>query len=206
MKYSFAIETHKGSRGEDRASFFPTKNGFVAVVADGAGGTGNGGIAATYLCELTQQAAAAEQHSWATFLAEADLALMRDCAGGLTTAVIVEAANGYLSGASVGDSGAILLSRGETTDLTAAQNPKPLIGSGRAMPVSFGSVHFDGRLLIASDGILKYAPFSKIAQIVFEKTLQSAAVDLIDAARLPSGVFHDDVAVLLSEAADDVTS
>jgi hypothetical protein len=66
MRHNFAIETRNGSRGEDRASFFKTSRGFVAVIADGAGGTSGGAEAATQLCELARDAAKGPTTSWAS--------------------------------------------------------------------------------------------------------------------------------------------
>jgi PPM family protein phosphatase len=199
MHHKFAIETRNGSRGEDRASFFETSRGFVAVIADGAGGTGGGAEAATQFCDLAEEAANGPITSWASFLADADLVLSRSPSGGMTTVVVVEASNGFLVGASVGDSGALLFGQDTVIDLTASQKRKPLIGSGLAEVVPFGPIHFDGRLLLATDGILKYIPTDKIDDLVRRGSLISAALELIEAAKLPNGGFHDDVAVLLSE-------
>lgn len=199
MSYSFVIETRDGSRGEDRASFFLTDGGFVAVVADGAGGTGGGAEAATALCELVAGVVGTPQKSWAEFLLYADNVLSRSASGGLTTAVVVEAVNGNLVGASVGDSGALLFSGDEIVDLTAGQHRKPLLGSGAISAAAFGPVPFNGRLLVASDGVLKYIPLAKICQIVGGEDLQTAGANLIDAAKLPTGQWHDDVAVLLCD-------
>jgi PPM family protein phosphatase len=200
MTYAFAIERRRGSRDEDRASFFPTNRGFVAVVADGAGGMGGGAEAATTLCDLASRCAGEREVSWVTFLLDVDEHLSHSSSGGQTTAVIVEAVDGQLVGASVGDSGTLLFCGDEVIDLTAGQRRKPLIGSGMTTPVAFGPVPFNGRLLLASDGILKYVPFAKLSQVVKTGSLHSAALNLIDAAKLPNGEWHDDVAVVLSDS------
>ena len=59
--------------------------------------------------------------------------------GGQTTGVVAFVrSDGSISGASVGDSVAWLISpAGELTDLTAYQRRKPLLGSGEALPVVF---------------------------------------------------------------------
>jgi serine/threonine protein phosphatase PrpC len=200
MKYPFVIETRQGSQGEDRANFFRTNNGFVAIVADGAGGMGGGAEAATDLCDLVGSTVVTPPKCWAGFLITADAVLSRSATGGQATVVVVEAKDGYLVGASVGDSGALLFSGDLVVELTAAQRRKPLLGSGVADPVSFGPILFDGRLLLASDGILKYLSFAKMIEIIKNPSLQSTALDLVEAAKLPNGSFHDDVAVLLCDS------
>src|ERR1700733_10948627 len=109
MKYSTAIEIRRGSRGEDRAYIFFNTTGFVAIVADGAGGMGGGADAATAVCDLAHKVAFASGDAWSQFLREADVELSRAGTGGQTTAVVVQVSDGSLFGASVGDSGAMLL-------------------------------------------------------------------------------------------------
>src|SRR5262249_7289847 len=97
-------------------------------------------------------------------------------------------------GASVGDSGAWLID--PFVDLTSAQKRKPLIGSGRACPVPFASP-FAGTLLLASDGLFKYAAQSRIRQLAAHPELERIPEMLVDAVRLPSGNLQDDVAVMI---------
>jgi len=77
--------------------------------------------------------------------------------GGQCTAVVVEISEGRVFGASVGDSGAWMLPGKAIVDLTENQNRKPLLGSDEASPMGFGPIEISGRLLIASDGLFKYA-------------------------------------------------
>lgn len=82
-------------------------------------------------------------------------------------------------------------------DVTAQQRRKPLLGSGDAAPTPFGPFTFNGRILVASDGLLKYAPRERIRGTAFEPELERAADALVAAARLPGGGLQDDVALVL---------
>src|SRR5208283_5415611 len=49
------------------------------------------------------------------------------------------------------------------TDLTRGQSRRPFIGSGSAWPVPFDKLRVSGEyLLLATDGLLKYAPQERI--------------------------------------------
>jgi hypothetical protein len=65
-------------------------------------------------------------------------------------------------GASVGDSEAWLVGEATIARLTNGQVHKPLLGSGRAIPVGFGPVPLAGRLIVASDGLFKYCTEQRI--------------------------------------------
>jgi serine/threonine protein phosphatase PrpC len=118
-------------------------------------------------------------------------------ASGETTCVVVVVSEEKISGASVGDSGAWLISDSGVEDLTANQVRKPLLGSGRALPVAFAREKFRGTLLIASDGLLKYSSREKIASLAVAPDLQLAAQELLISVRYSSGAFPDDVSVIL---------
>jgi PPM family protein phosphatase len=142
----------------------PTAGGYLVAVADGAGGTGGGAAAAdrliVALSKLTTEAASTD---WWTVLSEFDEELAARRSGGETTAVVAFVDGDRIVGASVGDSSAWLISTtGEATDLTALQRRKPLLGSGEALPVEFEAERRGGRLLLATDGLTKYAPPERI--------------------------------------------
>ncbi|MBI4032179.1 SpoIIE family protein phosphatase [Candidatus Berkelbacteria bacterium] len=174
----------------------------VIVVADGAGGVGGGAQTAQAVCDLVvthvRRPNSAGQR-WTDQLREIDLAIAASRAGGLSTAVVLEIREGTVTGASVGDSGAWIVSAAEVVDLTKDQVRKPLLGSGAAIPVSFGPVHLNGRLLVGTDGLFKYAARSDIVANAMEGTLEGAASALIDGVRLRNGSLQDDVAVVLCE-------
>ncbi len=71
--------------------------------------------------------------------------------------------------------------------------------SGRAqVPVGFGPTRLEGRLLPATDGLVKYAPADKLADAACIPDLTRAADALVACVRLPSGRFQDDVAFVLT--------
>jgi serine/threonine protein phosphatase PrpC len=192
-----------GGRGEDRVHVEQCGSRTLAVVADGAGGTGAGAAAAVMACSIaaerlrTQGAGTAEV--WARCLYQVDQALVQT--GGQCTAVVVEISEGRVFGASVGDSGAWLLNGKAVIDLTENQHRKPLLGSDEAMPMAFGPIEFSGRLLIATDGLFKYATESEIATRATGASVNEAVARLISGVRLRSGALQDDVGIILIENA-----
>jgi serine/threonine protein phosphatase PrpC len=171
------------------------------VLADGAGGTGRGRAAAERVIAEMEATAATAPAAWdpATQLVRIDAELER--AGGWTTAVVVEVAPGRLRGASAGDSIAWLIGAdGAVDELTAGQQQKPLLGAG-ARPVTFTRAWPDrATLLLASDGLWRYAPTAAIVETAGACDLEQAADRLAALPRLPSGALQDDVALILARA------
>lgn len=186
---------------QDRAEIIERQDGLVLVVADGAGGMGGGAEAAEFVIETVKKWARVDslpdEEDWCRCLTEIDFALAADSASGETTAVVLSVTPKRIMGASIGDSGAWVLHPAEHNALTQFQFRKPLLGSGGAIPVPFTADAFDGTLLLASDGLLKYAPAEPIYRIAQELNLETAAASLIECVRLPSGALWDDVAVIL---------
>jgi PPM family protein phosphatase len=103
-----------------------------------------------------------------------------------------------LVGVSVGDSEAWLVTSGGHYDLTGGQNRKPYLGEGMAEPVPFALPNPGyGTLVAATDGLFKYAAPERIEDATLQADLETAARRVADEARLPSGRFPDDIAVLL---------
>lgn len=196
MNVSVAIETRIGAMDQDRCKYIATSNRTVLVLADGAGGVAGGTEAAEQVLRAADGFAEHQYKSALDTLYALDHSISR--IGGMTTAVLVEAFSGYISGASVGDSVAWLLGSEGGVDLTQAQYRKPLLGDG-AIPVAFGPTQFNGRLLIASDGLVKYVGWETIVQVARIENIWSAAKALVELPRLRSGSFPDDVAVILAE-------
>ena len=117
-------------RGEDRL-VLGSRTAHFAIVADGAGGMGGGALAAERACSLAAQimrtTSPGGPDCWERCLADVDRALTLSGSGGQTTGVIVEIADNQIAGASVGDSGAWLLTKREHVDLTELQRRKPLL-------------------------------------------------------------------------------
>jgi serine/threonine protein phosphatase PrpC len=67
------------------------------------------------------------------------------------------------------------------------------------MPMAFGPIEFSGRLLIATDGLFKYATESEIASRAMDGSVNEAVEKLIAGVRLRSGALQDDVGIILIE-------
>jgi PPM family protein phosphatase len=85
----------------------------------------------------------------------------------------------------------------EITDLTARQRRRPLLGSGEALPVQFEAQLGGGQLLLATDGLVKYATAEEICALATQDGVEEARRALANCVRLPSGALHDDVAVVI---------
>lgn len=192
LRFDLAVEGR-----EDRAAHFVTRLGGVLVVADGAGGTGDGARAAeAVIAAVATNLELHDAEAWAALLARVDMALRH----GETTVVVVSIAGDQLRGASVGDSGAWLIDADGYRVLTEGQPRKPLLGSGRAVPVPFAASLGERTLLLASDGLLNYTSPQRITDLAMASTLPGLAKRLCDLVRLRSGALPDDVAVLLARA------
>jgi serine/threonine protein phosphatase PrpC len=194
MPRAIAIEAARGS-GQDRAAVFDDARSTVIALADGAGGTRRGELAATTIIESIA-AIPRSRTDWCAVIEALDGDPRLD--GGQSTAVVVAIARttGLLTGASVGDSIAWLVRDGEIIDLTDRQQHKPLVGHGcAAMPLR--SVICAGTLVVASDGLWRYAARADIARLASSPDLDSAARALVELVRLPSGRLQDDVSVVL---------
>jgi PPM family protein phosphatase len=153
--------------GEDRAVAVPTSGGYVVAVADGAAGTSSGAVAAERVIALVNKRSRdASSTDWFEAFLELDDELSRGGSGGQTTAAVACVSGNRIAGASVGDSCAWLISPAcEMTDLTARQRRRPLLGSGEALPVVFEAELNGRRLLIATDGLTKYASVEHVCAL-----------------------------------------
>jgi serine/threonine protein phosphatase PrpC len=190
-----------GRTSEDRAAVFDRDDTRVVVIADGARGMSGGALASDALVQTVRAVAENETLDvsdptlWAALFHEADAALSQRMAGE-TTGVVVVVGPGGLTGVSAGDSEAWIVTATSIDDLTAGQK-RARLGSGRAVPVAFRRPRVDGVLLVATDGLFKYASAERIAAAVRDGAVREAADRLVACARLPSGAFHDDVGVVL---------
>lgn len=191
--YAVAVVAAR-ERGQDRAGVFEAQNELVAVVADGAGGTGNGGAAAEAIVDAVG-ARTGRSQDWCSLLEDLD-GDGRRLGHGQSTAVVVSICAGVLSGASVGDSSAWLIQGTNVVDLTEGQTRKPLVGAG-CVPWPIHPTRFDGTLVVASDGLTRYATRTDIVRTASNADLHAAARALIELVRLPNRTLQDDVAVVL---------
>jgi serine/threonine protein phosphatase PrpC len=195
VRFSHAVELAAArTTGQDRAAVFEYPDRLVIALADGAGGSGNGALAAEALVAAVRAAGPAAD--WSAVIEALDL----DGLPGETTAVVLAIDAERIAGASVGDSGAWLIGDA-ILDLTEGQVRKPLVGSGcTCFAVAAGALG-EATLLVASDGLLRYANHRDIARIARGPDLTIAARALIDLVRLPAGALQDDVSVVLCRRA-----
>jgi serine/threonine protein phosphatase PrpC len=195
--FEYVVKIH-GLRGagQDRAAVFERDGGVVVALADGAGGTSNGEIAAQAIVDTAETLHFADA-DWSIVLRQVDGDAHR-LDGGQSTAVIVTVTQDGIRGASVGDSGAWLIrSDGKAEDLTYQQQAKPLVGAGAHPVATIGGPIGDGTLLVASDGLLRYAKPADIVRVASGKDLAAAADGLLALVRDDAGRQSDDVSIVL---------
>lgn len=190
--------------GQDRLAVEQFDDRIVLVVADGAGGMRGGAEAAQLMCDRAMHfahAAPGDAKVWVERLHAIDQELSRSHHGGQTTVAVAEVWNGRVCGASIGDSEAWLIDlHDDVFDLTAQQQRKPLLGSGLARPCGFGPVALNRRrLLLASDGLFRFASRDKLVHIARWTVTPRAPSLLSDLARLPNGELQDDVAIVVCD-------
>jgi len=186
---------------QDRGLVIQDDARVVLCVADGAGGRSGAAEAANMVVELVQQNAAllANCDSCVELLLKMDAEVANNPAAGETTCALALLTQTDIFGASVGDSGIWLIpEHGDYIDLTCGQQRKPFIGSGSAWPVPFRHLIQGGSLLLATDGLLKYASSERIIETCQEHPAELAAQYLIELVRYPSGALPDDVTVILT--------
>ena len=206
MATGFETDTFEDSyrpQAEDRLGVFAIGDGVVITIADGMGGRAGGAEAAEGFvqiagAEVSRLGNLDDPLAWDRVLVLADREIQADPAAGETTAVIVAVTPRGIAGASVGDSVAWLITDDRVWDLTAAQQHKPGLGVGMARPTPFRGKAVPGStLLVATDGLVKYASRETIARVVRESPFVGAARRVVDLVRPPSGRLPDDVAVAL---------
>jgi serine/threonine protein phosphatase PrpC len=179
---------------EDRVAVIHDDERTIVVVADGAGGIGNGDAAAeTVIREVTTDhhgISTAEQ--WETELRQIDCRL----GVGESTAVVVDLRVDSIVGASVGDSRAWIIREGELLDLTVNQIRKPLLGSGDARPTQFSHGSLNGTLIVATDGFCNYVKRDELTSMVAQADLFEIPRRCVELVRLPSGDLWDDIGIV----------
>lgn len=189
---SITHRVESGGANEDRALVERRGERTLAIVCDGAGNGGQGGLAAELAVAELARIWREGLVDWARALLVVDQLLKRQAQGGETTCVVVNISDdGECRGASVGDSGAWMLPRGSPVrDITAHQD-RARLGSGQVNPVRF-KAQLSGRLVIATDGLFKY-----IRSVDIHVYAARGVDALIERVRLKSGALQDDVAVIL---------
>jgi serine/threonine protein phosphatase PrpC len=138
-----------------------------------------------------------------TLLHDMDHAIAMDRDAGETTCTLAVVDEDLVFGASVGDSAAWIIDEASDryTDLSSGQIRKPFVGLGGARPFVFSYRKKKGqRLLLATDGLLKYSSPETIAAVSCEASVESSASRLIELVRYPSGDLPDDITVILASS------
>jgi serine/threonine protein phosphatase PrpC len=186
---------------EDRALVFDAGERTVIVVADGAGGIAGGAhasdavIAAVKSVIDDQSADLDAPFAWRAVLERVDEELART-RGGESTGVVVCVSPRSLVGAAVGDSGAWIVRDDGIDELTSGRATRRA-GTGMAEPILFSRPPLSGTLVVASDGLFAYADRGIIANVVRDRAPDDAAEELRRLVQLPSGAYHDDVAIVV---------
>ncbi len=175
-------------RGQDRVDLRMYSDALVIALSDGAGGTGNGARVA----ELVVDRLLCADRDWDAL----DEAAMR--LGGQATGIAIRIDADGIRGDSVGDSAAWLFRGDDAIELTAHQQRKPLVGDG-CLPVSFRHAAIDGAtLVVASDGLWRYAKLADIAAIAQQHDAARALSLLVELVRLPDRSLQDDVSIAIA--------
>ena len=184
-----------GERCEDRVDVIHTEERTVIVVADGAGGTGSGDLAAEFVVHEVQAnyKLIHSANDWSEFLRQTD----KQISVGESTAVVVDVRPFGIAGSSVGDSQAWIISGGQITDLTAKQVRKPLLGSGTCEPIGFTHSPLAGLLITATDGFFDYAKRDEIIRLVGITKFYEILRKCIELVQLPSGEMWDDIGIVV---------
>lgn len=190
-----------GKQLQDRAETFCLGSTHVLVVADGAGGSSGGAEAADFVTRRIREMGRfqiLDSDSLSRLLERLDGEMAEKELYGETTCVVVAVTEDGLAGASVGDSGAWLISKMEADNLTSEQCRRPFLGSGRAKAIGFSRESFEGTLLVASDGLFKYTSIDMIEEVIRSADLDEALQKLIGLVRYPSGNLPDDLSIVLA--------
>jgi hypothetical protein len=105
-------------------------------------------------------------------------------------------------GISTGDSEVWVVTSTGVDNLTVGQHTRDRLGSNHATATTFQRSSLAGVLVVATDGLFKYAAPDVIARIVRGNAIRVAAEGLVELVRLRSGRLADDVAVVLVRQAE----
>lgn len=175
----------------------------VVVVADGGGGLRGGAAASRSLVAVVEDAvndptfALEDRESWIALFRETDAGLAANRAGETTGVVVVLGSRGIV-GVSTGNTEAWLVAPERVDNLTVGQHAEQRLGTRRTTPTPFQRAAPRGAVLVvASDGLFKFAARDVIASVVRAQAIGVAAENLVELVKLRSGKVAEDVAVVL---------
>jgi serine/threonine protein phosphatase PrpC len=187
------------ARSEDRAMAVPAGDGWVIVVADGAGGVSGGASAAEVVITGVERSLADEAFDpastadWVDLLEALDEVVADAPHAGETTVIAFGVTASGIVGASCGDSQAWLWTPAGRITLTERQH-RTRLGTRRARVQAFHAAAA-GTLLVASDGLFDYAPADDIQRIALGG--DGAAEALIALVQGRNRTLPDDIAVVV---------
>lgn len=201
-RYAFACAfASRGAKSRDAAAVWERGDSLVVLVADGGGGLRDGTAASASLMAIVRTAVddpafvVGKVQSWLDLFHAADTGLASNVAGETTAVLIVLGPDGLL-GISIGDSEAWVITPGGIDNLTIGQHTRHRLGNQQGSLVIFERSALTGVLVLASDGLFKYASMPIIAGLVRDCTVTHAAERLIELVRQRSGKVSEDVAVV----------
>jgi serine/threonine protein phosphatase PrpC len=196
------------ARSQDATQVFERDDVLVAVLADGGGSLRGGEAASRTLLAIVESAVndrsfvLHDTRRWVELFHETDRALAAHGPKQTTGIVVVLGPRG-LVGVSTGDSEAWLVTPTSSDNLTVGQQTKQRLGGNQVSAATFERPALTGTLLVASDGLFKYASAGVIANVVRASPIENAAKQLVELVRLRSGKVADDVSVLLVRRNDE---
>lgn len=200
----FASSTRAASNrmgSEDRAEVFEHEDTLIILVADGAGGVTGGAVASDTVIDAVRARVAERPfdpyniRAWSDVLSRIDVDLARSSTGGETTAIIVVVGPHGVVGVSAGDSEAWVV--GPRADRLTAQQDRARVGTGRCRPKAFHRPQLGGVLVVATDGLFKYARSDAILAACAAADVSTLAERLVGLPKLRSGAYPDDLAVVV---------
>ncbi len=190
-----AISKTTQIENQDRVSIVENDEDILIILSDGAGGTSGGTEAAEF---TVNNLLISNAQNPVDTLRDLDESIFTNPKTGEATVVYLRISEGKISGASIGDSEAWLIQGEKIVDITENQHRKPLLGTGRAIVKGFHDIPFVGTLIVASDGLTKYVPISKIISTITDNNnLDVCCIKLIELVRYKSGILSDDTTVIL---------
>lgn len=183
---SFVLPGNLKDQCDDRVRVLADDARCLALLADGATGTGCGGLAADAFIERLASFDGAPADATGLHM-QFDLA-DRDAArtGGSTTGIAIVLEKGGLVGCSVGDSVTFLIRADESfEELTRWQRRKPRIGQSSIELEVFDPIELSAgcRVLMVSDGVLQLGSYQSIVADALNGTPEDCLAKLVARAK-----------------------
>jgi PPM family protein phosphatase len=196
FKFSSYLE-QQNKNGDDALYIKEIGSSIWFCISDGAGGTGQGAHASAYIIEVFEELTRIDgidaPEDFESFLRKVDIELLNESQGSEATAIVGKVMDGIIVGASVGDSEAWIFNLEYDYELTSMQYLKPLIGSGKSVPIGFGPMYVEKNVLLGSDGLFNYVNRNDIKSLL---SSDCEAIQIADLAKKEKGSLQDDVSVI----------